>query len=359
MQVLKNKQRVPVVLLINHYKSWSQMDIDYNHQLTADMVKSMEACGHTVRVEDFWRDVHPVLHNYDPAEWIIFNWCEGVEGEVGGDSRICHELDQLGYTYTGNGPSTLRLSVEKGRAKKVLQRWGIPTPAGREVNSASELTSWEHFPAIVKPVSQHCSIGVTCDAVVHDLDALRKRVTYVNETLHEAAVVEQFVVGREMNVGVWGNGRPRVLPLREIDFSCINDPMHRLVTWDSKWSPDSKDWLSMPVITDVKISPLLRAQIEEIVLRTYRVFECRDYARVDLRIDANEQPYVVDVNPNPDITPEGGFIAACNAVGYSYGEAISNIVQMAVTRRNRRQALFNTLQQRREQQAVVVATQQA
>jgi D-alanine-D-alanine ligase len=115
----------------------------------------------------------------------------------------------------------------------------------------------------------------------------------------------------------------------------------------------------MPVITDVKISPLLRAQIEEIVLRTYRVFECRDYARVDLRIDANEQPYVVDVNPNPDITPDGGFIGSCNAAGYTYGEAISNIIQMAVTRRNRRQALFNTLQQRKEQQAVLVAPQQA
>ena len=322
------------------------------------MVNGLESLGYTVRVVDFWKDVRPALHGFDPTQWIVFNWCEGIEGEVGGDARICRDLDQMGFTYTGNSPTTLRLSVEKGRAKKVLERWSIPTPAGREFNAASELTTWDKFPAIVKPVSQHCSMGVTRDAVVHNIDALRARIAYIVDTFHEAALVEQFVAGREINVGVWGNGRPRVLPLREIDFSMIENPMHQLVTWDSKWSPESVEWHSMPVITEVKTSAMMRSKIEDIVLRTYRVFECRDYARVDLRIDANEQPYVVDVNPNPDITFDGGFMGACKAAGYAYGEAVSNIVQMAVTRRNRRQALFNTLQQRR-QLSMALSAQQA
>ena len=358
MRVMTKKHRAPVLLLYNTYKSWTPVEIDDSKRYAAHMVAGLEALGHTVRVAEFWRDIHPAVHGYDPAEWIVFNWCEGVEGEVGGDARICRELDQLGYTYTGNSPTTLRLSVEKGRAKKVLERWHIPTPAGREFKSAAELTSWDQFPAIVKPVSLHCSIGVTRDAVVHDIDSLRRRITYINETLKEAALVEQFVTGREINVGIWGNGRPRVLPLREIDFSRIQDPHHQLVTWDSKWSPESVEWRSMPVITEVKVSAAVRARIEDVAMRTYRVFECRDYARVDLRLDANDQPYVVDVNPNPDICADGGFIGACRASGYTYGEAISNIVGMAVARRNRRQALFNTLQQRR-QSALVIAAQQA
>jgi len=358
MQVIKNRHRAPVLLLYNYYKTWSQGEVEDGKKHSALMVNCLESMGHTVRVADFWKDVHPALHGYDPAEWIVFNWCEGIEGEVGGDARICRDLDRMGFTYTGNGPTTLRLSVEKGRAKKVLQRWAIPTPDGREFKTASELTSWDKFPAIVKPVSQHCSVGVTRDAVVHDIRALRERIEYANEAFKEAALVEQFIPGREINVGVWGNGRPRMLPLREIDFSLIPEPMHQLVTWDSKWSPDSTEWHSMPVITEVKTSSAMRARIEEIVLRTYRVFECRDYARVDLRIDANDQPFVVDVNPNPDITFDGGFIGACKAAGYDYGEAISNIVQMAVTRRNRRQALFNTLQQRR-QTTMTMAAQQA
>jgi D-alanine-D-alanine ligase len=355
MQVLKHKHRAPVLLLYNYYKTWLPGEVEDGKRMSAEMVAGLEALGHTVHVAEFWKDIHSALRGYDPAKWIVFNWCEGVEGEVGGDARICRELDQLGYTYTGNAPTTLRLSVEKGRAKKVLQRWAIPTPAGREFKAASELVSWEHFPAIVKPVSQHCSAGVTRDAVVHDLDALRHRIAYVNDTFKEGALVEQFIAGREFNVGVWGNGRPRMLPLREIDFSRIADPMQRLVTWDSKWTPDSQEWRSMPVITEVKASAALRARIEEIALRTYRIFECRDYARVDMRIDEHDNPYVVDVNPNPDITSEGGFIGACNAAGYNYGEAISTIVQMAVTRRNRRQALLNTLQQRK--QSVLLAQQ--
>ncbi len=359
MQVPRKKQRAPVVLLVNHYKSWTPTELEDARKYTTQMAESLEQIGHTVRVAEFWRDVHPALRGLNPSEWIVFNWCEGVEGEVGGEARVAHELDQLGFTYTGNTPGTLHLSVEKGRVKKVLQRWSIPTPAGREVKSATELVSWDQFPVIVKPASLHCSTGVTHDAVVHDLEALRHRVTYVNEVLHDTAVVEQFIAGREINVGVWGNGRPRLLPLREIDFSRVPNPLHRLVTWDGKWVPGSDDWQQMPVITDVKISSLLRAQIEDIVLSTYRIFECRDFARVDMRIDTHDQPFVVDVNPNPDITADGGFIGACKTAGYSYGEAISNIIQMAIARRNRRQALLNTLQLRREQQAVIVATQQA
>jgi D-alanine-D-alanine ligase len=272
---------------------------------------------------------------------------------------VCAELDQMGYTYTGNGPATLKVSVEKGRVKRQLLRWNIPTPGGHEFTSGDEVTetAWDaaNFPAIVKPVSQHCSVAVTRDAVVHDLDQLRERVGYVVETVKEAALAERFITGREINVGIWGNGRPRVLPLREIDFSRIEDPLHQMVTWDSKWVPDSPEWNAMPVITQPVISGELRTRIEDIALQTYRAFDCRDYARVDLRIDAAEQPYVVDVNPNPDITPEGGFAGACNAAGYTYAEAISNIVSMAVARRNRRQALLNTLERRRVERAEALA----
>jgi D-alanine-D-alanine ligase len=343
--------RVPVVILYNTYKTWTPQEMTDADKFTQAMVDGLKGVGHKVAVCEFWKDVQPAIHRYKPSDWIVFNWCEGIEDETGGDARICADLDTLGYTYTGNPPHTLRLSVQKGRVKKVLQRWNIPTPPGREFGSADEVTAdaWDKswFPAIIKPVSQHCSVAVTRDAVVHDMKQLRERVGYVVETVKEAVIAESFVVGREINVGVWGNGRPRVLPLREIDFSVIENPLHRMVTWDSKWVPDSPEWNSMPVITQPVVSDALRARVEDIALRTYRAFDCRDYARVDLRIDSNEQPYVVDVNPNPDITPDGGFAGACNAAGYTYAGAISNIISMAVARRNRREALANTMQRLR------------
>lgn len=350
-----NKARVPVVVLYNYYSTWTAEERVEANRLTEAMVSGLRELGHRVAVAEFWKDVRPALHKYDPAEWIVFNWCEGVEDEIAGDARVCSELEQMGFTYTGNAPYTLKLSVEKGRAKKMLQRWRIPTPGGREFKTADEVTAanWDeaNFPAIVKPVSSHCSVAVTRDAVVHDLVSLRARVAYVIETVKEPALAEKFVVGREINVGIWGNGRPRVLPLREIDFSRVENPLHQMVTWDSKWVPDSPEWNSMPVITQPVVSDELRARIEKIALDTYRAFDCRDYARVDLRIDTSDQPYVVDVNPNPDICPDGGFAGACNAAGYTYAEAMSNIVSMAAARRNRKQALFSTLERLREVKA--------
>ncbi|MCS7323855.1 MAG: hypothetical protein RMJ86_00265 [Anaerolineae bacterium] len=333
----------PVVILYNEYTTWSEQERREADALAARMADELAALGHRVALARFWKDVRPALAPFDPEAWIVFNWCEGVEGEIDGDARVCAEMDAMGYTYTGNAPHTLRLSVQKHRVKRFLQRHGIPTPPGRGFRSPDEVSerTWNKawFPAIVKPVSQHCSVAISRDAVVHTWAALRERVAYVLETVKEPALAERYIAGREINVGIWGNGRPQVLPLREIDFSRIENPFHRILTWESKWVPDSPDWNAMPVITQPVLTDALRQRILEISLRTYRVFRCRDYARVDLRVDADENVWVVDVNPNPDITPSGGFIGACNTAGYTYGEAISRIISMAVARHNRRRAL--------------------
>lgn len=242
----------------NVYQSWSPEDRAESERLTQFMAEGLRALGHRVAVAEFWKDVRPALQPFDPDEWIVFNWCEGVEDEIGGDARVCAEMEAMGFTYTGNPPHALRLSVQKGRAKQVLQRWGIPTAPGREFQHPDQVTeqTWDeaNFPAIVKPVSAHCSVAVTREAVVCDLASLRERVAYVIETVKEPALAEKFIVGREINIGIWGNGRPRLLPLREIDFSQIANPLHHLLTWDSKWVPTSPDWNSMPVITAPKVS---------------------------------------------------------------------------------------------------------
>jgi D-alanine-D-alanine ligase len=338
-----------VIVFYNYYKSWEADERAQADRMTDELVDELKRVGHTVKVAEFWKDPRPVLRKYDPDEWIIFQWVEGIEDEVGGDARVCAELDALGFTYTGNPPDTLRLSVEKGRVKKALNRWNIPTPAGGEFERGEQVpANWDVFPCIIKPVSQHCSAGVNRDAVVHDLAALRARIEHVREVYKESSLVEAFIAGREINVGIWGNGRPQLLPLREIDFSAFSNPYHQMVTWDSKWVPTSEDYNKQPVLFDVKATEALRARLEEISLKTWRAFGCRDYARVDFRIDSHDQPFVIDVNPNPDITSDGGFIGGCRMLGFGYGEAVSHIIDMAGKRRKRRKALAATLRARKQ-----------
>ncbi len=349
-------EKVNVVVFYNYYKSSPDEERALADKLTQELVEELTLVGHTVRVAEFWKDPAPVLRDYDPDKWVLFNWVEGIEDETGGDARVCEELDRLGYCYTGNPPAALRLSVQKGHVKRALQKWNIPTPPGAEFGQMEDVPAdFDIFPAIVKPVSQHCSAGVNRDAVVHTVEQLRARVAHVREVYKEASLVEAFIAGREINMGIWGNGRPKLLPLREIDFSAFSNPFYQMVTWDSKWIPASEDYNKQKVLFDVSTSQSLHAKLEEYALKTYRAFGCRDYARVDFRIDANDDPFVIDVNPNPDITSDGGFIGGCKMLGYTYGEAVSKIIDMAVARRNRRSALRNTLSLRKQHRVPVLA----
>lgn len=349
-------EKVNVLVFYNTYTSWLPDERAAADKLTSELVDELEHVGHTVRVAEFWKDPAPVLQGFDPNEWVVFNWVEGIEDEIGGDARICEELDKLGYAYTGNPPGALRLSVAKGRVKHALQRWNIPTPSGAEFANVEDIPAdFDIFPAIVKPVSQHCSAGVNREAVVHHLQQLRERVAHVREVYKEASLVEAFIIGREINIGIWGNGRPKLLPLREIDFSTLPNPFYQMVTWDSKWIPTSEDYHAQKVLFDVQTSSSLHAKLEEYALKTYRAFGCRDYARIDFRIDAHENPFVIDVNPNPDITSDGGFIGGCKMLGFTYGEAVSKIIDMAVARRNRRSALRKSTAMRKVRAAELVA----
>ena len=349
-------EKVNVLVFYNTYVSWLAAERAAADKLTEELVEELGHAGHKVRVAEFWKDPAPVLRDYDPAEWVLFNWVEGIEDETGGDARICEELDKLGYCYTGNPPSALRLSVQKGRVKRALQKWNIPTPPGAEFANQDDVPAdFNIFPAIVKPVSQHCSAGVNRDAVVHDMVQLRERVAHVREVYKEAALVEAFIAGREINIGIWGNGKPKLLPLREIDFSAFSNPFYQMVTWDSKCIPGSEDYHKQTVLFDVLTTASLHAKLEEYALKTYRAFGCRDYARIDFRIDEHDNPYVIDVNPNPDITSDGGCIGGCKMLGFTYGEAVSKIIDMAVARRNRLAALRRSLALKKTLASVPVA----
>ena len=300
--------------------------------LCADTVSdALRAAGHRVSKVPVHGDVELALASYPPTEWMIFNLGEGLEGRLFEEPRIVWALEAMGYRFTGSGGNAIARSLHKARAKALLAQGGVPTPRWWFFCHPDEVGGLQDhlaFPLIVKPVAEDASIGVGPGAVVSSLSALRDRVAYVVERYRQAALVESFVVGREFNVSLWGEP-PQVLPLAEIDFSAFEDPYTRIVSFAAKWEEGSFEYDHTPVVCPAPMGDDLAERIAETALRAWDVIGCRGYARVDIRLGDDDVPYVVEVNCNPDLSPEAGFHRAARAAGYRYVDMVGNIVDIA------------------------------
>jgi D-alanine-D-alanine ligase len=153
-------------------------------------------------------------------------------------------------------------------------------------------------------------------------------VAYVVERYRQAALAEQFIAGREFNVSLWGSTSPEVLPLAEIDFSAFPDPLKRIVSFAAKWEENSFEYLNTPVRCPADVEPSLAERIRDVARRAWQAIGCRGYARVDIRLSESGIPYVIEVNCNPDISPDAGFFRAARAAGHTYQTMAEHILEM-------------------------------
>lgn len=304
------------------------------------VAEALEEAGYRVAVVPFSTDVEMVLAPYPPGEWVIFNLGEGLEGRLFEEARIAWALEAMGYRFTGSPGEAIARSTHKARAKALLSAAGVPTPPWQVFHQPAEVDEWRaggcrfpplNFPLIVKPVAEDASIGVGSEAVVHTPEELRKRVSYVLERYRQAALVEQFIAGREFNISLWGDP-PEVLPLAEVDFSAFEDPFRRIVSFAAKWEVNSFEYQNTPVICPAWVDPMLESRITEAALQAWAAIGCCGYARVDMRIAEDGVPYVVEVNCNPDLSPDAGFFRAARAAGYDYTGMVVRILELALTR---------------------------
>lgn len=269
----------------------------------------------------------------DPPD-LVFNLCESLAGDARGEAAVPAILDTLGLPYTGSGAATLALALHKPLARAVLRGSGVPVPEGLAVGATADLGSADiPLPAIVKPAREDASVGITRASVVRDRASLERQVREVNETLGQEALVERYVDGREIYVGFLGG---ELLPFTEIDFSAMPPDRPRIVTYDAKWIEGSEDWRQTPSGLARIDDPDLRSRIEEVARATFRALELRDYGRVDLRVDAGGQPWVIDVNANCALAPDAGFAKAAAAGGLPYPAMIGRIVDAARARTHAR-----------------------
>jgi D-alanine-D-alanine ligase len=272
-------------------------------------------------------DLLEVLSDYDPGEWVVFNLLEGLGNRADLEAEAAATLERLGYRYTGSSPEALAICLDKFRTKRVLESRGVPTPA-YQICDDRKIEVSTPLPAIVKPVAEDASLGIDEGAVVTTYEQLRERVGYILKAYREPALVEEFIDGREFNIALWGNSEPECLPLAEIDYRGIADPLRRVCSYAAKWEPEGEEYRLTPVVCPAKVDDRLALRIRRVAMAAYKTLGCRGYARVDMRV-RERQPYVLEINPNPDISPDAGFARAALAAGYGYPEMVERILHLA------------------------------
>jgi D-alanine-D-alanine ligase len=341
MPVTNVSPSVPVLLLNNVDPAWERDERDEARRQAYELQAGLGACGHPVTmVEVSDSDLRKRLRGFSPHEYIVLNVCESLPGIDHSEHLVARELSAMGFAFTGSGADVLALSWDKPRVKHLLAAHGVPTPSSRLFRSVSD-NGWHTFPAIVKPAHEHGSLGLTREAVVLDASELHRRVSYVLDMLRQPALVEDLIEGREFHVAVWGTEELEVLPPVEMEFGAFDDLRDRLCTYDSKFTRDSAAYKSIGFRLPATLSPEEMALLRRTSLDAYRAVGCRDYARLDLRM-RGDTFYVLDVNPNADISSENSMACAAEAAGYSYGVMASRLVTFAARRHPRfRQPALN------------------
>lgn len=262
---------------------------------------------------------------------IIFNLCEGFRGNARHEMHVAGVWEILGIPYTGNAPMTLGLAQNKVLSKKLFESKKIPTPAYQVFRKVPQET-YLPFPLIAKPAREDASLGITQDSVMHNFAELKKVVGNLLEKYRQPILVEKYIPGREFNVSILGNQSPRVLAISEIDFSKLDKQYHAITSYEAKWLTEHPIYRHTPAIVPAPVEADLARRLEDVALRVYQLLMGRDYGRVDIRVDGEERIYVLEYNPNPDISPDAGYARALNAAGLKYHQFIEILINEALHR---------------------------
>ena len=268
---------------------------------------------------------------------LLFNLCESMDGDPRNEPTFAGLLDLFGIPYTGAGLLSLATCLYKHRTKDVLIANHVPTPPYRmlrdEIDLGDATLDRLDYPWFVKLAHEDASLGITEANVVVDGAALRTRTRELMRDHKQAVIAERYVEGREVNVTLMGYGdHVEVLPLHEIDFSAMPPDRPRIVSYAAKWDEKHVDYVGTKPVPLKAIDPALVVEIERVSKAAWRAVELRDYGRVDLRVDAKGVPWVIDVNPNPDISPDAGCTRAAAAAGLSHAQMVDKIARTALNR---------------------------
>ncbi len=279
--------------------------------------------------------------NYDPGALvnglrvhrpdIVFNLFEGTADHGHTEAYAAGVMQWLGIPFTGSPFETLCLARNKHMTKHLLRGAGLPTPEFFVVAGAAVPPCPLEWPVIVKPANQDASVGLDQRSVVTDQKALEERVAYLLANYGPPVLVEQFIAGRELCVALLETPELRTLPISEITF--VEKPgLWPIVTFDAKWKPGSEDYEATPPKYPAVVTPKLAERVSSLAVKAFRLLGCRDYARVDFRLRPTGKPYILEVNPNPDFSPDAGLAGGLGSAGTTHAAFTVRLVENALAR---------------------------
>jgi D-alanine-D-alanine ligase len=299
-----------------------------------DVISTLRESGHEVRPLGIQDELNPIRQAID--EWkptIAFNLLEAFDNVNLFDQNVVSYLELLRIPYTGGNPRGLLLSRDKSLSKKLLAYHRIPIPEfavfrrGRKVRVPPRL----RFPVIVKSLTQEASIGISQASVVADEDKLRKRVEFIHESVGTHAIVERYIEGRELYVGVLGNERLQVFPLWEMQFSKMVEADNWLIATERvKWSAKYQKKHGIATARAVNLPDGLEAAIGKMAKRVYRTLDLSGYGRIDMRMDQDGKIYVLEANPNPQIAYGEDFAESAEHAGVTYEQLLDRILALGL-----------------------------
>jgi D-alanine-D-alanine ligase len=263
---------------------------------------------------------------------VAFNMCEGIDGVAELEPPVIGLLELFGIPYTGGSSYTTSLCLRKHVVNALLAHAGLPVPPWITLRRGSRVRS-VGYPAIVKPAAEDASIGVEQRSVVRTARALKARVEAMLVSFDEV-IVQRYVEGRELNVGIVGD---TVLPIAEIDFSTMPRGLWPIVTYRSKWDTGSEEDLGSVPRCPADLPTRVANEVRRVALDAWRLVGGCGYGRVDMRLDADGRPWILEVNANPDIAPDAGLARMARVAGIEYATLVRTICELAIQRRREQQ----------------------
>ena len=289
----------------------------------------MRAAGHTVHLVEATSDL-PKWFLAHPVD-LVFNIAEGMHGEYR-ESQVPAILESLKVPYTGSNSVTLALALDKAKTKQILASEGIPTPRWQLFPTpTTPLNKHLEFPLIVKPNREGSSKGIWRESVVGDESALRRQVAAIYERYQQEVLVEEFIDGIELSVGILGE---EPLPILELDFTPCRASGEFFYTWRMKeFQGNAALSLTPAMHCPARLDRATTAQVQDVALRTHRALGCRDFSRTDIRLRGDGTPFVLEINPLPGLHPsDSNLTIMTNAAGISHAALIQRIVDLSMTR---------------------------